>query len=491
MPVILDPGAVLDRPGVGLVISSSEATTNPARGVVGYLGRARSGPMNEPVRVTNVGQIERTFGSGPYGGDNNNTMDGAMQALKGGATAVWVVRMGTGGTASSLTLSEDGGGAAILVEALGPGTDGDLLSVGLLGPAGNPVRYLVVVKNDVEVQRIQFSTNATAPEEDAQRLMDAYGRLGSDYVVLTMEPTAGAGALTETPVAPLAGGADPTIAHTEVESGLAALGGKPFEVVTADFVEDPAVDLLVETINDWILGGKLVMATIGSAPGMAWGARMQRAVDINNPALTYIANGFRSSVRFAGQMDDIVDGYEAAGREAGRLAALRLAQQLTHAVLQDGLQTVDEPPPEVIAQALYAGVYLYSSNSRGQVWTEQGITTQSNFDFPPPWARETDSGWKKQRLVLTRFRLLTDIELAVSPMIETTTNNAAGRASVRREIQNVIDGQYVPSGAVEAGTKVIEHPDYPATLDRATFLISPLITPDGLEYIVIEAAFRR
>jgi len=35
------------------------------------------------------------------------------------------------------------------------------------------------------------------------------------------------------------------------------------------------------------------------------------------------------------------------------------------------------------------------------------------------------------------------------------------------------------------------HPDYPPSLDRVTYLISPLITPDGTEYIVIEAQFRR
>ncbi len=62
------------------------------------------------------------------------------------------------------------------------------------------------------------------------------------------------------------------------------------------------------------------------------------------------------------------------------------------------------------AQLDRAGLYLYSTNSRGQVWTEQGLTTQSNFDAPPPWARQTDSGWRKQRLVLTRFRPLRRLE---------------------------------------------------------------------------------
>jgi hypothetical protein len=487
MPVILDPGAVMDRPGVGLVISSSEAVTNPARGVVGWLGRARQGPLNTPIRCTNVAQVQRTFGAGPYG--NGNTMDGALQALRGGAVAVWVVRMGSGGAAASLELEDEDGDGAIKVEARGAGTDGGNLSVALRGAPDDTTRELVVLENGIERERLRYSPGS--PETDAARLLEAYARLSSDLITLSLLDDAGDASLAETPVTPLAGGADPTIAMSDIVDGLAALGGRPFEVCAADFVEDAEVDLFVETLNDWIAGGKLSMGTVGSAPGMAWGQRMTRARAINNPALTYVANGFVSTVRFPGQADTRVEGYEAAGREAGRLAALRLAAQLTHSVLQDGVETIDEPPPDVIASALYAGVYLYSSNSRGQVWTEQGLTTQSEADRPPPWARQTDSGWRKQRLVLTRFRLLTDIELAVSPMIETTTNNAAGRESVRRQIQNVIDGAYVPSGAVEAGTLVQLHPDFPPSLDRATYLISPLITPDGTEYIVIEAAFRR
>jgi hypothetical protein len=486
-PVILDPAAVLDRPGVGLVISSAETFTNPARGVVGYLGRARQGPLNTPIRCTNVAQIVRTFGGAPYGPGLGNSMDGAMHALRGGAVAVWVVRMGSGGVAASLSLEDEEGDTAVRVEAQGAGQDGNRLAVGLLGAADDATRELVVVEDGIEREHLRYSPGS----HDAAALMDAYARLGSDLITLSLLPDASDEPLAESPVTSLLGGTNPTISFTDIADGLAALGGRPFEIATVDFVENEEADLFVETLNDWIAGGKLSLGTIGSPPGMPWGPRMTRARAINNPALTYVANGFISNVRFPGQSNFRVEGYEAAGREAGRLAALRLAQQLTHSVINDGVSTIDEPPPDVIASALAAGVYLYSSNSRGQVWTEQGLTTQSDTDRPPPWARQTDSGWRKQRLVLTRFRLLTDIELAVSPMIETTTNNAAGRESVRRQMQNVIDGAYVPSGAVEAGTLVQLHPEFPPTLDRATYLIAPLITPDGVEFIVIEAQFRR
>src|SRR5262245_29050025 len=106
MPLILSPDSVLDRPGVGIVISSSESLVSPFRGVVGFLGRARMGPLNTPIRCSSVSDIQRIFGGGPYGGGNGNTTDAALEALRGGAVAVWVTRMGAGGTLATLNLTE-------------------------------------------------------------------------------------------------------------------------------------------------------------------------------------------------------------------------------------------------------------------------------------------------------------------------------------------------------------------------------------------------
>src|SRR5262249_3465971 len=149
----------------------------------------------------------------------------------------------------------------------------------------------------------------------------------------------------------------------------------------------------------------------------------------NDPAVVLVGNGFRSRGHNFGSGREVV-GYMSAAREAGRHAALPLARQLTHSVLRDALQTEDEPPPDVIAEANDAGVYLYSTNERGAVMTEWGLTTYSNIASPPVWASSADLGWRKSRLVLTRFRLLTDIALALAPLLERSTNNAAGRASI-------------------------------------------------------------
>lgn len=488
MPILLSPDAPMERPGIGVVISSAEALANPTRGVAAFLGRSRKGPLNSPRRMTNIPSIVRTFGGPPYGGGNGNTMDGAMQTLVAGAVAVWVVRMGSGGTPSSLTLFENAGGAAaVQVQAIGPGVDGDLISVAVQGAPTDPSRVLVVSEGGLERERLRWATGTPATEVD--NLLAAHGRTPSGLISLTRLPTAaGAAFLVESPATPLSGGADPTITMQDIADGLEALGGAPFETIATDFVEDAEQELFVATLDDFILGGKLVMGVTAAHPLLSWTEKMQAAQHINNPAITYVGNAFITSRPLPGA-NTLVEGYEAAAREAGRLAALPLARQLTHAVLTDAVQTVEEPSPSVIAEASAAGVYLYSTNMRGQVQTEWGITTQKDYERPPVWAVATDSGWGKQRLVLTRFRLLRDIELAWSPLIETATNNDAGRESIRAEAQNVIDLHYVPTGAVTSG-RVILHPDYPPVGERATYLVE-VVTPDGAEFLVLEAKFRR
>jgi len=176
MPVILDPGAVLERPGVGVVISSAETYVSAARGVVGFLGRSRMGPMNTPVLCQSVAEVQRIFGGGPYGGDPtaNNTTDGALEALRGGARGVWICRMGSGGTPSSHALTEavGAGPEAILVEAKGPGADGDKISVQLQGATTDPTRALLIAFEGNVKEQISYTKGTPATEVD--NLMAAY-----------------------------------------------------------------------------------------------------------------------------------------------------------------------------------------------------------------------------------------------------------------------------------------------------------------------------
>lgn len=493
MPIILTrPDAPMQRPGVGLVISSGEAEVFAGRNVAAFLGRSRMGPVNTPVRCTSLAQIQRIFGGSPYGGqDGGNTMDGAMEVLRGNPSAVWVVRMGgPDGVASKVKIG------SLTFSALGPGTDGDRLSISVIGAPAAPIRQLAIYQRAsidappetaTQVSVIPFAGD-TDPAIENANFMNQFLTLGSDWLLSVTDETP-ALAMPQGASNPLVGGANPTITNADIAIACDALSASPWEVMAPDFVAEDEVEILRQKLNDWLFGGKLVMACVGTAPGKAWGAKTQQATFYNDPCIVVVGNGFRSTGHSFGSGVEIT-GYMSAGREAGRHAALPLARQLTHAVVRDGIQTYDEPSPDIIAEANAAGVYLYSTNERGAVWTEWGLTTYGNTLRPPQWAISADIGWRKSRLVLTRFRLLTDISLALSPLIETATNNNAGRASIIAQAQAVIDDQYIPSGAVTEGI-VMQHPDYPPAGERFTMLIAPLTTPDGTEQLVVEARFRR
>ena len=494
MPLILSPNAPIDRPGVSVVIKSAETPGNPARGVAGYVGRARIGPLNTPVRCTSPAQVSRIFGGGPFGSypDGDNTMDGASHALVGGAVAVEVVRCGVAGTGTASTVTLSGGGSpSIKVDASSVGTGGDLLFASVLGlPNPTQQRQFVVSRNFGEEVLEQFTYICPDPAttDEADVLLQAMANQGgSAYVVVSK---AGPGLIDEYPATPLTGGTNPTINNQAYSDGLAALSGSAFEVCAIDGAEAALRNLFLATLDEWNLAGKLVLGISGCIPGTPLMTAQNEAIAINNPGMVYVYNGFKTRSPITGQGDDLVEGYEAFGREAGRHAALPLARQLTHAVVRDSYVTINEPPADEVGGALMSGLYCYTTAPNGSIWTEQGITSQTDFSKPPPWAVETDSGWSKSRLVLTRFRLINDILLALSPMIETTTNNAAGRASIIRQAQNVIDTQYIPVGAVDVA-KVILDPSNPPTGDKIWLLIDPCITPDGAEKIIMTIAFKR
>ncbi len=99
--------STLTYPGVYIeeIPSGVRTITGVATSVTAFIGRARRGPVNEPVTINNFGDFERTFG----GLWLKSTMSYAVRDfyLNGGAQAV-IVRLDTNGTAAGLDLPTSG-----------------------------------------------------------------------------------------------------------------------------------------------------------------------------------------------------------------------------------------------------------------------------------------------------------------------------------------------------------------------------------------------
>lgn len=131
--------AALSYPGVYIeeVPSGVRTITGVATSITAFIGRARRGPVNKPVRVQSLAEFSRLFG----GLWQPSTMGYAVSHFfqHGGADAL-IVRAFNGEIANStatLTLATSGGGTLVL-EAASPGTWGERLRVTVDGNTSDP-----------------------------------------------------------------------------------------------------------------------------------------------------------------------------------------------------------------------------------------------------------------------------------------------------------------------------------------------------------------
>jgi hypothetical protein len=130
------------------VIIEEVPTTGPIAGVgtstAAFLGSALSGPINQPVKITNWTQFTRQFGG--YIVSPRRYLAHAVRGFfDNGGTVCYVVRVGTAAKAF-LDLLDEGGGKTIRVTALADGKIGDAIKVTVTS-TNRIVNEAKVVKN--------------------------------------------------------------------------------------------------------------------------------------------------------------------------------------------------------------------------------------------------------------------------------------------------------------------------------------------------------
>ncbi len=124
MPVNLTyPGVYIEE-----VPSGVRTITGVATSITAFVGRARRGPVNDPVRIQNFGDYERIFG----GLWEASTMSYAVQHffLNGGTDAL-IVRLVNGATRARFNLTPVSGTDNLTLEASSEGEWGNNLRIGI------------------------------------------------------------------------------------------------------------------------------------------------------------------------------------------------------------------------------------------------------------------------------------------------------------------------------------------------------------------------
>lgn len=449
------------RPGVYKRYENVGAAETPGAvsGIVAIPIQAESGPL---AKVNVFGSDELAAFYALYG--TGGTADAVQALFEGGASKVYVYRLGTGGTAPSLTLQE---GALVLTSKY---VTTQSLNVTIKEALGSETeKQLLVYNGTTLLETINYTTGTT--DSDA---IAAAVNANSQYLTATAGSTAAL--ITNVTNQALTGGVAPTVTTESYSDAFTAFEPYTWNMLVLDTV-DASVQALVQPYIDRIFqNGALGVAVLGAPTTVALATRITRASAFNDEKIIFLGSGYKTAD------GTIVDGYKAIAKQAGVLASLTSLNSPTHTIIPGAVATLEELTGTQYTNAILGGLLMLSPNSAGQVWFDAGINT---LIIP---ASNQDAGWKKIRRTNTRFEVFDRIDRAVEPLIGQVNCDDIGVGDVILAGQAVLDAM-VNEGKILEGAAFGEDPTQTRGSDYAYFTIA-LDDIDTLEKIYLTYQFR-
>jgi len=456
------------RPGVYVRVTSIGEPPEAIvpQGIVAALFRASWGPLGEVVYLENADAVVATFGTG-------GTLDTALEAFRGGCRRVVGYRLGSGGAKAAVNLQDTAATPVdvVTITAKYEGVRGNNFTVTVRDSLTDTTKKeLLLYEGATLLQTITFAKGANEPQD----LVDAVNASNSPYITAT-KVADGSGEVATVTQQALTGGQDPTVDGASYSAGLSAIEAIDWNVLAVDS-EDPATHATVQTYIDRVRNeGKRVIAVVGEPTSVELATRLANAAAFNDPAIVYVANGFKGS-------DGATrEGYKAAARVAGMIAAASITESLTHAVVKGATELVGALTNAEVEQAIQSGALVFTMSAQKQVQIEYGINT-----FVTPTA-DMDAGWKKIRRVRTRDNLMDRIAAIWDPLVGKINNSPDGRATLIAAAQGVIN-KMIAEGALLDGM-IYEDPNNPPAGDSAWFVVA-VDDLDSAEKLYITFGFR-
>lgn len=400
------------RPGAYFNVQAKGSGVTPGAvdGVVAILFRAKMGPLGEAKVLSSEDDYTKVYGDGL-------TTDAIREAIYGGASKIVAVRVGTGGTAASASLTAATGTLNVTAKYVGAEsyyvTVRDKLT-------DSSMKEIVFYRGTTQLEK--FEITATGDEVAAAVTACA----SSEYFTVAASTSpAGAGVITNVSQTALSGGADPTVATAQYSAGLTALEPYFFNVLALD-TEDAAVQALVQAFLQRIYNtGSFGMAVFAPAVGLTKDQRNSAAASFNGANIVYVVNPDVSTT-----YGDLY-GYQVAAYIAGLIAAKAANTSIMHTVISHYTSLDSRYTASEIEAAESSGGLVLDVNSNDQVWIDNAITTLVTPDS------DQDDGWKKIRRTKTRYELLYRGNQAADALAGKVDNDTNGRMTIMSAIQNV------------------------------------------------------
>lgn len=481
------------RPGSYYRRSRSGVTTEGAlNGVVACLYQSNFGALNEVFDFdqTMLNEVEDYAGSGA---------DIIREALLGGATTVRAVRVGDAdGTSSTITIKT---AATItrkvlltsLVGTLPEEVSSDTLTVTSGDNTLTSSDYTIadgkitvkssaadkVVNSALTVSKAQTAADAVTIEAKYPGAREFAIRVGDDLITgdrkvqildgtavfqqFTFAPCAdeaqalcdamannrffaakklAAGVLADVTQSAFTTGTNPTVNTKSYDAGTNVLERYRWNVIIADSSSVDVHAILFNFVKQSYETGHLGMACVAEEKSVALTQRMQHAAAYNDEKMVYVLNGWKSITGTE------YNGWLAAARIGGMIAASETNTSITHDVIQGAVSLIEAFTNGEIIRAEQKGCLVLSINDDDQIWVDNAITTLVTLDA------NMDEGWRKVRRTKCRFELMDRINRTHDKLIGNINNDDNGRATIIAAAQKVInemagEAKLMPASYVE------------------------------------------
>jgi hypothetical protein len=481
MPASLwTPGAILPEPGVGFRITRRGGTGLGGLpfGVAAAVFASSWGPVGVVTDVFNVQQAKTVFG-------DDATAKIVQDAIDGGATKVRCVRLGGSGAAAGSKNLLDTTGSPITAATFTNRYPGDrVIGVTITDNlADGALRDFKIWEQIDSVwtlrQVVSFKKRGSSPADPAAveptELANAFAAAGSDWGTIAFVAAGSNILATISSPSAVSGGVDPTPANGDYSTAFAALGAaRGWNELIVDTASN-AIHLIVASfITNQINSGNFVSAVVGQNTSVAIATRLAESAAFNHFGMSYVINGFT-----AGGVN--YEGYRAAARYAGMIVTKPVSTATTRAVVTGATAVYGTLTDQDRTNALTKGAIVFASNSEGQVWVVQGLTTfiTETGDY--------DAGWKKKRRQRTRFKAIQLIADTADKLAGVINNDPDGHATVLGIGQQVAT---MMTNAREIRSLEMELDEsIPAQGESATFRIG-IVDMDSLEKLYFTFEFQ-
>jgi len=423
------PGAYsnLQKVGENTIAGSIDGTT-------AVLFRADWGPLNKPIELSPAEGYEKIYGTAL-------TTDIIEQVIKGGASKIIACRIGSGGSASSVSLMNNSNEEVVRLTSKYEGARE--FTVTVKEKLSDPTQKECIIHNGTrEFEKVEFSKG---PKE-ADNLVAAFS--SASHFVATAQSSASSFEVVNIAQAIFTGGTNSLVTAQSYSDGFSALEAENWNTICVD-TEDTGVHILLASFLERIFQmGQLCLGVVAEKRSVDLEDRMSHAATFNSEKMHYIVNPAVETT------DGDIDGYKTAARIAGMIAACPSNRSLTHTIISGVVRLNELITPTQIIKAETMGCIVLTTNSNNQIWIDSAINTLVTPN------EEQDEGWKKIRRTKTRYELVTRAVTQADNLVGKVDNDANGRATIVGQVQGIgtamVEEGKLISCKVKEGTQTSE-----------------------------------